>query len=181
MNKLDMFQSRFGKIYKFGLWDLERISADLGQKFTSTEFIEECQTCGFHLTLESAVHQEMNRQVELTWRMLCKIAHSLMVYARVSEAYIHFELMYITDHIFPVLPMKNMMNKDSNLTTTFKLATCTKPSVSHICVLFFLCIVQKATAHMDKNALNMRHQYQKGFGVPLLELQRIKKGILCMY
>ena len=30
MDKLDMFQSRFGKIDKFGWWDLERISADAG-------------------------------------------------------------------------------------------------------------------------------------------------------
>ena len=28
MDKLDMFHSRFGKIDKFGWWDLERISAD---------------------------------------------------------------------------------------------------------------------------------------------------------
>ena len=38
MDKLDMFQSRFGKIDQFGWWDLERISADAGTKFTSTEF-----------------------------------------------------------------------------------------------------------------------------------------------
>ena len=36
MEKLDMFQSRFGKINKFGWWDLERISADAGTKFTLT-------------------------------------------------------------------------------------------------------------------------------------------------
>ena len=46
-----MFQSRFVKIYEFGWWDLERISADLGKKFTSTKFKQECQTCGVHLTL----------------------------------------------------------------------------------------------------------------------------------
>ena len=28
MDKLDIFQSRFGKIDQFGWWDLERISAD---------------------------------------------------------------------------------------------------------------------------------------------------------
>ena len=38
MDKLDMFQSRFGKIDQFGWWDLERISADAGTHFTSTEF-----------------------------------------------------------------------------------------------------------------------------------------------
>ena len=34
-DKLDMFQSRFGKKDKFGWWDLERISADAVTKFTS--------------------------------------------------------------------------------------------------------------------------------------------------
>ena len=38
MDKLDMFQSRFGKIDQFGWWDLKRISADAGTQFTSTEF-----------------------------------------------------------------------------------------------------------------------------------------------
>ena len=36
MEKLDMFQSRFGKMDQFGWWDLERISADTGMQFTST-------------------------------------------------------------------------------------------------------------------------------------------------
>ena len=44
-----------------------------------------------------------------------------------------------------------------------KLATGTKPSVSNICALFILCVVLKATAHIDGKALNMRHQSQKGF------------------
>ena len=60
----------------------------------------------------------MNGQVEVTWRTLRTVAHALMVHARVPEVYVHFELMYTTDHIFPVL------------------ATGTKPSVSHLCVLF---------------------------------------------
>ena len=45
MDKLDMLQFRFGKIDQFGWWDLERISADAGTQFTSTEFKDECQTC----------------------------------------------------------------------------------------------------------------------------------------
>ena len=38
MYKLDIFQSIFGKIDKFGWWDLERISADAGKNFTSVDF-----------------------------------------------------------------------------------------------------------------------------------------------
>ena len=33
MEKLNMFQSRFGKIDQFGWWDLEIISADAGKQF----------------------------------------------------------------------------------------------------------------------------------------------------
>ena len=106
LDKLDMFQSRFGKIDQFGWWDLERISADAGTQFTSTEFKEECHIRGVRLTLAAPEHQEMNGQVEVTWRTLRTIAHSLMVHARVPENYIHFALMYTTDHIFPVLPIK---------------------------------------------------------------------------
>ena len=69
----------------------------------------------------------MNRQVEVTWRTLCTVTHSLMVHARVSEAYIHFVLTYTTDHIFPVLPIKDMINEDGDPTTPHKLATDTKP------------------------------------------------------
>ena len=90
MEKLDMFQSRFGKIDQFGWWDLERISADAGMQFTSTEFKNECQTRGVRLPLAAPEHQQMNGQVEVTWRTLCTIAHALMVHARVPEIYVHF-------------------------------------------------------------------------------------------
>ena len=64
LDKLDMFQSRFGEIDQFGWWDLERTSADADTQFTSTEFKEECQTRGVRLTLEAPEDKEMNRQVE---------------------------------------------------------------------------------------------------------------------
>ena len=126
-----MFQSRFGKSDQFGQWDLERISADAGTKFTSTEFKDECQTRGVCLTLAAPEHQEMNGQVEVTWRTLRTVAHTLMVHARVPEVYVHFTLMYTTYHIFPVLPIKDLINEDGDPTTPHKLATGTKPSVSH--------------------------------------------------
>ena len=55
----------------------------------------------------------MNRQVEVTWRALRTVAHALMVHARVPELYVYFALMYTTDHIFLVLPIKNLINKDA--------------------------------------------------------------------
>ena len=81
-----------------------------------------------------------------------------MVHARFLEAYINIAIMYMTDNIFPVLPIKYLMNEDGDTTTTFKLATGTKRPVSHLHVLFCPCVVRKATAHVDKKALNICYQ-----------------------
>ena len=178
MEKLDMFQSRLGKIDQFGWWDLEIISADAGTQFTSTEFKEECQTRGVCLTLAAPEHQEMNGQVEVTWRTLCTVAHALMVHARVPEVSVHFTLMYTIDHIFPVLPIKDLINKDGNPTTPHKLATGKKPSVSNLRVLFCPCVVRKATAHVETKALNMRHQAQIGFRGIFVGIPQHQKGYL---
>ena len=95
--------------------------------------------------------------------MLRTIAHSIMVHARVLEAYIHFALMYTTYHIFLGLPIKDLINKDSEPTIQFKLVTGTKPSVSHFRLLFFSSVLHKGTEHVGKKALHMHHQAQQGF------------------
>ena len=114
----------------------------------------------------------------MSWRTLRTVAHSIMVHARVQEAYIHFALMYTTDHIFPVLPIKDLMKEEGDPTTLFKLATGTKPSVSHLRVLFCPCVVRKATAHVDKKTLNIRHKAQKCFCSIFVEIPQHQKGCL---
>ena len=84
--------------------------------------------------------------------------------------------MCTTDHIFPVLPTKDIINKDGDPTTPHKLATGTKPSVSHLCVLFCPCVVQKSTAQIETKTLNMRHQAQKGFRGIFLGITQHQKG-----
>ena len=71
-----------------------------------------------------------------------------------------------------------MINEDGNPTTPYKLATGKKPSVSHLCVLFCPCVVWKATAHVGKKVLNMRHQSQKGFHSIFVEIPRHQKGYI---
>ena len=93
-----------------------------------------------------------------------------MVHAWVSDEYIHFALIYITDHIFIVIPIKHLVNKNGEPTTPHKLAIGTKSSVSNLCVLFFLYVVLKATAYFDTKVLNLRHQSQKGFRVIFVEI-----------
>ena len=128
--------------------------------------------------LAATEHQEMNIQVEVTWKTLRTIAHSLMVHYRVLEAYIHFLLMYIKDHIFPVLLIKDLMNKDSDPNTPFKIETGIEPSVSYLRVLFFPCVVRKATAHVGTKTLNMRHLAKTGFGSIFVGIPQHQKGYL---
>ena len=99
----------------------------------------------------------------MTWRTLRTVVHALMVHARVPEVYVHFALMYTTDHIFPILPIKDLINEDGDPTTPHKLATGKKTSVSYLRFFFCPCVVRKATAHVETKTLNMRHQAQKGF------------------
>ena len=105
----------------------------------------------------------MNGQVEVILRTLRTITHYLLVHARVWEVYLHFAFMYTSDNIFPVLPIRDLINDYSDPTTPFKLSTGTKNSGSHLCVLFCTCFLRKTTAQIDKKALNMRHEEQKGF------------------
>ena len=99
----------------------------------------------------------------MTQGTLRTIPQSLMIHARVLESYIHFALIHTDDRIFPVLPIKYLINEYGKPTTPYKLTTDTKPSISHLHVLFCQCVVRKATTHVGTKALNMCHQAQKGF------------------
>ena len=86
--------------------------------------------------------------------------------------------MYTTDHVFTVLPIKDLISEDGDPTTPYKLATGTKLSVSHLRVLFCPCVVRKATAYVETKTLNMRHQAQKGFRGIFVGIQQHQKGYL---
>ena len=73
MDRLDMFQERFGNVYKFGWWGMERIQTDSGSQFTSKEFQEDLSIYVVRLALSEIDHEEMNGQVEVT----CKILRSI--------------------------------------------------------------------------------------------------------
>ena len=86
--------------------------------------------------------------------------------------------MYTTDNIFQVLPIKDLINEDGYPTTPFKPETGRKPSVSQLRVLFFPCVVQKATAHVGTKALNINHQAKKGLHVFFVGIPQHQKGYL---
>ena len=89
--------------------------------------------------------------------------------------------MYTTDHIFPVLPIKHLVNHDSEPTTPHKLATSKKTSVSNPCVLFCLCLALKVTAHIDTKSFKMCHLSQKRFWDSFVGIPQHQKGASSTY
>ena len=178
MVKLDMFQERLGKVGGFGWWYMERIQTDSETQFTLKEFQEGLSLSGVKLAVVPPDHQEINGQVEVTWQKMRTIAHSIMVHTRVSDKYISFSLIYTTGNIFPVLPIKHLVNQDGEPTTPHKMETGIKPSVSNLYFLFYPCVVQKSTAHVDTKALNMHHQLQKSFHGIFVVIPQHQKGYL---
>ena len=81
---------------------------------------------------------------------------------------------------FLLLPIIDLINQDGEPTMPFKVATGTKSSVSHLCVLFFLCVVQKATAHVGTKAFKICHQAQKCFRGIFIGIPQHQKGY-CVY
>ena len=71
-----------------------------------------------------------------------------MVHTIVSEDFINSTLIYTADHIFPVLPTKDLIDNDGKPTMTFKLLTGTKNSISHLLVLVCPWVGRKSTAHV---------------------------------
>ena len=59
-----------------------------------------------------------------------------------------------------------------------KLATGTKPSISHLRVIFCPFVVRKVTAHVEEKTLNMRQQAQKGFRGVFVGVPEHQKGYL---
>ena len=77
---------------------------------TFKDFQEGIYVCSVRLILAAPDYQEMNGQVEVTWQTLRTIAQLIMVHARFSYIHIHFTFIYTTRHIFPVIPIKHMIN-----------------------------------------------------------------------
>ena len=59
-----------------------------------------------------------------------------------------------------------------------KIGKGTNPEVSHLWVLFFPCVLCKATAYIVTKKLNMNHQAQKGFWVMFVGIPQHQKGVL---
>ena len=80
-----------------------------------------------------------------------------MVHEQFLDEYICFALMYMTYHIFLVLPIKHLINQDGKPTMPHKMANGNKYQVSNIRVIYFPFGLRKGTAQVDGKVLSMSH------------------------
>ena len=74
-----------------------------------------------------------------------------MVHARVSESYIHFSFIYTADHVFPNIPIKDLINEDTDPTTPYELATGMKPTVLKFTrVILSMCCIESYCTRWNK-------------------------------
>ena len=92
------------------------------------------------MTLAENEHQEMNGQVEVTWRTLRKIAYLLIVHVRVLEAYIGFTLMHTADDILPIIAIKYPIKKYDKPVTPLKSKQVRNLSY-HLFVFYFVHVL----------------------------------------
>ena len=98
-----------------------------------------------------------------------------MVHARFLEAYIHFASMYTTYHSFLVILIKDLIKKLSGRPHHLNLVQ-VQTLQYNFYAGYFPCVVRKANAHVDKNALNMCHQVKKGFCGIFVVIKQHQKG-----
>ena len=159
IDKLDMFQARFGKVDECGWQDMQIIKTGAGIQFTYKEFQEGLIVRGVRLSLSAPDYQEMNGQVEVTWLTLRTIAHSIMVRTQVSDKYIHFTLMYMNDHILPGLPTRHLVTQDKKI-IPHKLEKIF--SIKTTCFILSMCCTKGNCTFLRKGVKHMS-SITKGF------------------
>ena len=76
------------------------------------------------------------------------------------------------------IPIKQLVNQDSEPTIPHKLETGTKPSIIKLTCFIFPCVVQNTTAHFKTKAVNVRHQSHKCFPGIFIGIPQHQHGYL---
>ena len=82
--------------------------------------------------MAASEHQEMNGLAEVTWCTIHILAHSMMVFARVDESFTHHASVYAAHHIVPILPLKDLTNKQGKSVTPHELMTGEKTKITYL-------------------------------------------------
>jgi transposase InsO family protein len=110
----------------YGFSDLKRIRSDAGSQFTSEEFSNFCIEAGIRLNLAAPKKQYQNHLAERTWQTISGMARALLIHARLPDTFWYHAVVYAT-HIFNVLPVRGIKNKEDVPTTPYELFFNNKP------------------------------------------------------
>ena len=75
---------------EYGYLDIDRIRADAGSEFTSGSFKDFCMEHNINLSLVAPKRLDNNHLAERSWQTIHKIAHSMLVHARLPDKY-HYQ------------------------------------------------------------------------------------------
>lgn len=152
------YSAAFRMAGAYGFIDIDRIRADTGSEFTSDEFKHFCILHRINLLLAAPKHQENNHLAERSWQTIHRMAHSMLVHARLPDKY-HFHAIRYATAVFNVLPVKNLYNTNGEICSPFELFTGTKPLISHLHV--FGCPAVAKCLVISVEGLSTQHCTEK--------------------
>jgi transposase InsO family protein len=147
IDTLTRYQADHGYTSQYGYMNIERIRADAGTQFTSTEFKQHCWVAGIQLILAAPKKQYQNHLAERTWQTISTMSRSLLVHARLPDTFMFNALVY-TCHIFNILPVKGLLDESGNVSTPYTLFHGEKPRINHFRVFGCPVVARKwSTPH----------------------------------
>jgi hypothetical protein len=130
ISAIQRYQADHGHVGNYGYLNIERIRADAGTQFTSTDFKQYCWQAGIHLVLAAPKKQYQNHLAERSWQTISTMARSLLVHARLPDSFMYHALVH-SCRIFNVLPVKGLKNTAGNPATPHELFLGEQPKISH--------------------------------------------------
>ena len=125
--------------------DIERIKADAGTQFISSQFQTFCSQNHISLNIAPPDHQEANHGAERPWQTIKSIARTITVHSCLDDAFLYYAVQYACD-IYNVLPLLGAITLQGTQSTPFELFYGQKPSVSHFRVFGCPCVIKTNTA-----------------------------------
>ena len=157
---VEKFIARFGKP--------RIIRSDAGSEFVSQPFILWCQQLSIKLENSSPEHQHMNGLTERHYGIISSMARKMLLHACLSKSFTYFALRYATV-IHNILPVKDVIDNEGNITTPFFLFQGKKPKIKHL-KIFGCPAIRKRYSSINS----------KGKTVPLLKWD-LQRGVRCIF
>ena len=137
------------------------LRSDAGSNFTSNDFRAWCADNHIKLSIAGPKHQEQNGFAEASYRILGKMARSMLVSAHLPLSFYHLAIDYACI-ILRVLPHKGLKDADGNPTTTYQVLHNKKPRLRRFKVFGCPVIFKRYKPQHDGDTTTRFKQLQRG-------------------